>query len=83
MGFYNSRTNPDLHMKKSSDYDGYDHTLSFVDDFIIASKNLLTNFDSLAIKFDLRNCNESLEFLLGSNWSTTENNDIISQEKHF
>ena len=60
-------------VKKASYYDGHGCTASFVEDLIVASKNLLTHLDELLKKFNLRNCDKSLEIFLGLNWSNVEN----------
>ena len=47
MGFYTTRADPDLRVKKSSYYYGYDYLLSFVEDLIVVSKNQLAYLDEL------------------------------------
>ena len=82
MGFEPSRADPDLWMKKSENYEGYDCIAAFADDLVVVARDPLQYLNCLASKFNLKNATDSPDFFLGANWTTKQDNSTkISNEK--
>ncbi|MEM7297750.1 MAG: reverse transcriptase domain-containing protein, partial [Bacteroidota bacterium] len=55
MDFRPSRADPDLWIRISDDYNGYDYIATWVDDIICVGKNPQKYMEAIAQQFDMRN----------------------------
>ena len=82
MGFIPSRADPDLWLKKSDEYEGYDYIDTHVDDLLIAAKDPSKHMASLEQEFHIRNIEDSPSYYRGSNISLVNGKWHVSTKKY-
>ena len=59
LGFQPTRADPDLWIKKSEEYNGYDYIATHVDDLLIAAKDPTKYMNMIEQEFFVRNIEDS------------------------
>ena len=82
IGFPPSRADPDLWIKKSEEYSGYDYIATHVDDLLIASKEPTKYMSMLEQEFHIRNIEDSPSYYRGCDISNVNGRWHISTKKY-
>ena len=82
MKFNPTRADPDLWIRKSPDYDGYDFIATHVDDLLIAAKNPTQYMSMLEQEFYIRNIEDSPSYYRGCDISNNNGRWHVSTKKY-
>ena len=83
LGFFPSRVDPDLWMKKSKNGSKYDYIATYVDDLIIVAMEPEEYLQHIKNKYPIRNIEMMPEYYLGNNLEMRNNKTIkVSSRKY-